>query len=559
MKKRIVSWITVLAIGISLLILPTEAAARAESTRRADQLKSLHLFLGTDSGYDLESASTRIQGLIMLIRLIGAEEEARACTSSAPFTDLVYGHSYVAYAYTNGLTWGTSATTFTPNGALDAFAYTAFLLRALGYHESSGDFTYGEQLNLAVDISLMTARAAEVLAAPAAKMTRGDMVDLSYAALTCRMKGEDRTLAEKLLDDGVFTKEEGEKAGVLGADARWVYEPVPVAGDGVSYEQKTVSISKGTLTAHVLTVDTKDPRVSVKVAMVNNTLGATAPFKSIVQGSEALAVFNGNFFNAYNAFKTPIGHVMVDGQFLYGDSGLSALGITADGEIRVGRPALFTRLQAGKTTWAAYSINVEAQAGSVLYTPAYGREVDIRKEGHVMTVTDGVISGYRPVAAGESLAVPAGGLLVYMDNAFTSTEYFREPEIGTPLTTEYYLQREDAEGFTLDGVTCVVSGAPRLVQDGAIVTTLESGFTEARFTTISSPRTAIGVNGSGKLVIVSVPAATIQQMRELMLALGCVDAFNLDGGASCGMYYNGTYLSTPGRELSVTLQIFMDR
>ena len=61
----------------------------------------------------------------------------------------------------------------------------------------------------------------------------------------------------------------------------------------------------------------------------------------------------------------------------------------------------------------------------------------------------------------------------------------------------------------------------------------------------------------GKLVLVSVPSATIQQMRQLMLALGCVDAFNVDGGASCGMYYNGSFLATPGRELPVTLQVFV--
>lgn len=67
----------------------------------------------------------------------------------------------------------------------------------------------------------------------------------------------------------------------------------------------------------------------------------------------------------------------------------------------------------------------------------------------------------------------------------------------------------------------------------------------------------MGVNAAGKLLPVSTPAATIQQMRELMLSLGCVDAFNVDGGASCGMYYNGSYLATPGRELTVTLQVFV--
>lgn len=563
MKKRSLSLLVVLAMLIGLLIVPAGAAPSAESVRHADCLNALHLFQGTNSGYQLENTPTRLQCLIMLIRLIGVEEEALACTKPNPFTDITYGVPYVAYAYDRQLTLGVSKTKFAPNDPLDASGYTVFLLRALGYNDTNGDFTYGQQLGFAASISLMTAQAAEALAQTSV-MTRGDMVDLSYAALTCRVNGENRTLAEKLRDNGVFTQAEGEAAGVLGANAGWIFDrsapaaPAVTSGSGVSYEVKKVSTSGGELSARVLTVDTKDPKVHVKTAMVNNTLGATAPFKDIVQSSGALAVVNGNFFNSYDAFKTPIGHVMVDGQFLYGNSGISSLGITSSGELRVGRPALFTRLRSGDTTWAAYAINVEAQAGSVLYTPAYGRAVEMQKDGHVMTVIGGVISSYQPAAAGTSLPVPAGGLLVFMDHDFTSTNYFHEPVVGMPLTTEYYLQTEDAEGFTLDGVTSIVSGAPRLVQDGVIVTTLEPGFTEARFTTSSSPRTAVGVDGSGKLVLVTVSSATIQQMRELMLNLGCVDAFNLDGGASCGMYYNGSYVATPGRELTVTLQVFMD-
>ena len=59
--------------------------------------------------------------------------------------------------------------------------------------------------------------------------------------------------------------------------------------------------------------------------------------------------------------------------------------------------------------------------------------------------------------------------------------------------------------------------------------------------------------------MISVPAgATVRQMRELALELGCEDAFNLDGGASSAMYYKGNYLTVPGRELTVTLQVFVD-
>jgi hypothetical protein len=558
--KRLFCFLLVCVLTLGMLAVPAGASGSStESTNRADKLVSLHLFQGTTDGYKLDNRPTRLQGLIMLIRLLGQEDEALAYDGTSPFTDLNGGEAYVAYAYNKGLTKGTSATTFTPGSSLSAASYVTFLLRALGYDDTAGDFTVGQQLAFAASISMMTRDAASKLSS--ITMNRGDMVDLSYAALTCNMKGQSQTLAQKLQADGVFTEAEGQAAGVLGGDAGWVYTYVPHDSSTVSYQKKTVSTSGGSVTAHVLTVNTKSPRVTVKTAMVNNTVGATAPFSSIVQNSGATAVINGNFFASYSDFKAPIGHVMVNGEFLYGNAGVSSLGITKDGDIRVGRPALFTRIQVdgSSTFWAAYEINVKSQIsdGSVLYTPAYGKSVAITNPGYAMTVTDGIITGYQAVSSDASVAIPSNGYVVYMGPGFTSTSYFQTPSLGSRVSMSYYLNKEDEEGFTLDDMVSVVSGAPRLVQDGAIVTTLEAGFTESRFTTMSSSRTAIGVDGNGKLILVSVPSATIQQMRELMLALGCVDAFNLDGGASCGMYYNGSYLATPGRELTVTLQVFV--
>lgn len=564
MKKKILALLLTCVLAAGLLAVPASGSgSSAGSTAHADKLASLHLFQGAANGYNLDSAPTRLQGLIMLIRLLGLEEEALASTAPNPFTDVAgTGDRYAAYAYANGLTTGTGAATFTPSRILSAGNYTTFLLRALGYNDSQGDFTASQSLAFAASTGMMTQDAASKLAAAA--MNRGDLVDLSYAALTCKMKSGGQTLAEKLRDDGVFTQAEGEAAGVLGPNAGWVYTytapaPEPASGGGsagavpagaIVYERKTVA----GVTANVLTVDPK--LATVKAAMVDNTLGHTAAFSSIVESSGAAAVVNGNFFASYNAFKTPIGHVMVNGEFLYGSSGLSSLGITAGGEVRVGRPALFTRVKAPDTSWTAYEVNVTPQNGCNLYTPAFGPSVTLSAAGSVMTVSDGVITSFQRAEAGAALPIPANGFLVYMDDAYMAADYIKTPVAGTPVTVEYYLQREDPEGFTLDGLVSVVSGAPRLVQDGAIVTTLEPGFQEERFTTASSPRTAIGVDRAGKLLLVNVSSATIQQMRELCLGLGCVDAFNLDGGASCAMYYNGTYLARPGRELTVTLQVF---
>lgn len=175
-----------------------------------------------------------------------------------------------------------------------------------------------------------------------------------------------------------------------------------------------------------------------------------------------------------------------------------------------------------------------------------------------MTISGGKMTGYAPVSAGSTAAIPADGCLLYMGTGFTATEYFRTPSVGSAVTVTPYQRVEDSEGFVLDGVTQLISGAPRLVKDGKIFTGLIPGFEESRFTSASTPRTAIGTTVDGRLILVTVKAATIQQMRELMLTLGCEDATNLDGGASTAMYYQGKTIAAPGRPLTSTLHIFVD-
>ena len=58
----------------------------------AEELQSLSLFRGKGSGigsgYELEKAPTRAEALIMLIRMLGEEKAALACTASQPFIDV---------------------------------------------------------------------------------------------------------------------------------------------------------------------------------------------------------------------------------------------------------------------------------------------------------------------------------------------------------------------------------------------------------------------------------------------------------------------------------------
>ncbi len=559
MKKTAV-FISMLLMFSMLFSVASFASGNSEATgKNAAALYNLGLFKGTNEGYQLEQTPTRIQGLVMLIRLLGEEDEALASTALHGFTDVpAWADKYVGYAIEKGYTKGTSAAAFTPDAVLDAKSYVTFILRSLKYNDANGDFSWSTALTDSVKFGLMTSAAAASLSG--ITINRGDMVDISYCALTQPVKDSKKTLAESLVEAGVFAQEAGKENGVLGGSVTYTYTPFD--NSTVDYERKTVSLPAGRITADIITVNLLNPKVSVRSALVDNTIGHTAAFSNIVANSGAKAVVNSNFFQAYESFKIPIGHVVCNGQFMYGVSGLTSFGITSDNKVTVGTPSFFYRVSVpgnAAKNWPCYELNSiqQTNSNSVVYTPAYGSSLKNNCSGTVVTVENGVISNVSPCAAGSTLNIPASGYIMWLGQEYTSTEYYRAPAVGDKVELTPYLFKADSEGFSFDNVISVVSGAPRLVKDGVIETYLDPGFSEARFTTASTPRTAIGTLANGKLILVSAAGATIQQMRELMLNLGCVDALNLDGGGSAAMYYNGSYIRTPGRPLTTTLQVFV--
>jgi len=70
--------------------------------------------------------------------------------------------------------------------------------------------------------------------------------------------------------------------------------------------------------------------------------------------------------------------------------------------------------------------------------------------------------------------------------------------------------------------------------------------------TIRPPRTVIGNTADNKLILFVCDGrqshsdgATMLELAQIMKALGCVNALNLDGGGSSAMVANGTLLNKP--------------
>lgn len=185
----------------------------------AAALKTLNLFKGSftgyGEGYDLEVAPTRLQALIMFIRVLGEEDAALAYTGPMPFTDVAAGsqsEKYVGYAYSKGYTNGYSATTFRPSQTVTAGQYMEFMLRALGYSSAANTDLSGT-LDNAYANGVITS--GELTALQSGTFLRADLVYVSYYALDATMAGTGITLRDTLMNKGTFTSAQVSAAAAL--------------------------------------------------------------------------------------------------------------------------------------------------------------------------------------------------------------------------------------------------------------------------------------------------------------------------------------------------------
>ena len=197
--KRLISFFLILTLAVTALPL-SAAAAHVSASEAADALTTLGLLRGTEHGLELERTSTRAEATAMLLRLLGKETAAEAETDACPFDDGGWAARLITYAWKNGLVKGQSERRFGSASAVGARDWATMLLRVLGYSDADGDFTWRESLAFADKIGLThgeyTAQS---------EFLREDLVLLSYTALTLRMKGSERTLAETLYLDGVLS------------------------------------------------------------------------------------------------------------------------------------------------------------------------------------------------------------------------------------------------------------------------------------------------------------------------------------------------------------------
>lgn len=162
-------------------------------------LKKAGVLEGSDSGdLMLDKQLKRQDAVVLLSRLMKAEEEAKKfpVTEEYPtFKDITnnYYKPYLAWAQANKYVEGHSAEKFGYGEFLTAQQYATVLLRALGYEVNDAE-AYKAAFETAKKLGIMK----DLKVEEKAEITRGQMAQMTFNALSIKVKDSDKTLAEKL-------------------------------------------------------------------------------------------------------------------------------------------------------------------------------------------------------------------------------------------------------------------------------------------------------------------------------------------------------------------------
>jgi len=116
----------------------------------------------------------------------------------------------------------------------------------------------------------------------------------------------------------------------------------------------------------------------------------------------------------------------------------------------------------------------------------------------------------------------------------------------------------------------VLGGGPQLIRDGKISLSVNEEVFFGTSIPDVHPRTAVGITAEGDLILLLVDGrqlisrgVDLQELAEILLDLGSVEAINLDGGGSSALVVDGVLLNRPSgktdqREVMSALAVFVE-
>lgn len=261
------------------------------------------------------------------------------------------------------------------------------------------------------------------------------------------------------------------------------------------------------------------------------------------QGRHVIAGINGDYY--VMATGMPLGIVIEDGVLRSSDDGHWAVGFRADGTAIIGKPSVGLKLTLGDSEYWIGGFNKIRAGGtaSILTqdfstnTKSSGKGIDL-----ICTMSGTPDMGGRVSFTVDSVSETTGSVQIPQGKAVLSVDG------GAPQGfKDRVLSMRKGESFTLDivspqgweDVKWAIGSLYKLVTNGEVESGLPAG---------AGPRSAVGIKEDGSLVFYTMDGrrsghsvgATMTQLAQRLIELGCVEAAIMDGGGSTSL--NAVYI-----------------
>lgn len=325
----------------------------------------------------------------------------------------------------------------------------------------------------------------------------------------------------------------------------------------------TATESIGGAAAKVVYV-TPSANTEIRAIIANGQIGTTAEAQTVIagEGKKIVAAINGNFYNCWydrtkplsvteNNYPRIYGTVVTNGKML--NSGATvALGIGADGSMKIARATIKGTMEIGErrvVAWHVNTANGDPQACYIL-TDELALGVDVPESSEIVIVRDGKVKEVRSGCA--DFRTTSGTVALVLN----SKCYVRGiASVG--MSAEYGFCVTDGDR-DMENMKNIIGGTGMIVENGVSAVDNNPTVTaDDQDPDLVSVRSFAAITADGRLMLATVKSS-YRAIAQSLVQMGVQDAMMLDGGASSMLYANGKTLYAAGREMASILAVLDD-
>lgn len=318
---------------------------------------------------------------------------------------------------------------------------------------------------------------------------------------------------------------------------------------------------------------TLDETSEIHVAKGKNALIGAENFYEIVKNNKAQVAINGNYFDSYKTL-VPMATIIKDGEVWKMVGTTPSFFVFDKNKVKIDNLSLkYKGYLDGKrknewnndkglmefNVFDLWYVNVNPTdtAGIFKFTNKYNNELNLRNGRVIEVVKDTVTKIYEPKG---KISLPKDGYIIYFGKDSVDKSYIDQRfKLGRKVEL-VLVDGKGNETFKYNGqdisyskVTELVAAGPMLLQNGKnVVAESKDNYKEGKINSSTGQRSAIGITKNGKVILLTT-VANIDKLALIMNDLGCIDAMNLDGGASSALFANGKVIKNAGRNLNTVL------